>query len=236
MFQAAIAGCGPSEREVDLQNQLEKTEKRLEKTEERLANTEEKLATTEQQLTSATQELTSATQELTSAERKVEAVTGELEALTEERDALRAEMAKAVESRFIVVTKEYREADGYGSSVGSVEFVIARTKIGYDCWTGTKRRFEIPRSHAEIITADDAAIRLLVDVQELYAKNSKLIDERNTITGHLQQAQQQQNQLNQAQQQLRLLQQLQQFEQGEDQKMMNQLKLMEQLKRLQNQR
>ncbi|MDB4577273.1 hypothetical protein N9115_01240 [bacterium] len=43
-----MAGCRPSEREVDLQNQLEKAEERLEKTEKRLANTEERLATVEQ--------------------------------------------------------------------------------------------------------------------------------------------------------------------------------------------
>jgi chromosome segregation ATPase len=57
-----LVGCGPSEREVDLQNQLEKTEKRLEKAEERLANTEQRLATAEQSAATAEQRAATAEQ------------------------------------------------------------------------------------------------------------------------------------------------------------------------------
>ena len=55
-----VAGCRPSEREVDLQNQLEKAEERLEKTEKRLANTEERLATAEQKAATVTSDLAAA--------------------------------------------------------------------------------------------------------------------------------------------------------------------------------
>ncbi|MDC1285984.1 ATP synthase F0 subunit B [Akkermansiaceae bacterium] len=55
-----MAGCRPSEREVDLQNQLEKAEERLEKTEKRLANTEERLATAEQKAATVTSDLAAA--------------------------------------------------------------------------------------------------------------------------------------------------------------------------------
>lgn len=78
--------------------------------------------------------------------------------------------AQSGSSVFIVVTTEYEWPDGLTSREGEVEVVIGVNKDNYIIWHESGRRYQLPKRFGQIITAEDAALRLIDLRQQLYAE------------------------------------------------------------------
>jgi hypothetical protein len=86
--------------------------------------------------------------------------------------------AQSARPVFIVVTAEYRWADGIASPKGYVELVIGADRDNYFLWSESGKQYPLPKPFGQIITAEDAALRLVEHRQSLYneivALNQKL--------------------------------------------------------------
>lgn len=125
--------------------------------------------------------------------------------------------------QFIMITQPVKWDDGMACEVGEIEVVLEFTPTAYVVWNENGKRYEVNRTHANKITSDEAAVRLLVKRQQLYAQQNKILA---AVVPLLQQQQQQQqnqqnqngnqnqNELQQMREALALLQQLQNFVNG----------------------
>ena len=133
------------------------------------------------------------------------------------------------ENQFILITKEVRWNDGMVCPVGEVELVIEYTPTAYVVWSANAKRYEVQRTHAKKITADEAAFRLMVHRQQM-------VNSLNTLVAQLQQPQQRQNQLDQTEQELDILLKLKEFTNRNNRELLNELKVLEQLRKMRKRR
>lgn len=78
---------------------------------------------------------------------------------------------------FVVVTKETKWQDGLTSAVGEVEIVLATDAQNYHVWSDNGKRYPLPKTNAQVITAEDAALRVIQFRQELYKEIDQLNQE-----------------------------------------------------------
>jgi hypothetical protein len=93
--------------------------------------------------------------------------------------------------QFIMVTQPVKWDDGMACEVGEIEVVLEFTRTAYVIWNENGKRYEVNRTHAKKVTSDEAAVRLLVKRQQLYARQNQMLA---AIAPLLQNQQNQQNQ------------------------------------------
>jgi hypothetical protein len=110
--------------------------------------------------------------------------------------------------QFILITQPVSWNDGMACEVGEVEVVLAYTQTAYAIWNENGKRYEVNRTHAKKITSDEAAVRLLVKRQQLYASRNVAPNQPNPN------ANQNRNELQEMQDALTLLKQMQDLVDG----------------------
>jgi hypothetical protein len=88
-----------------------------------------------------------------------------------------AASAQTTGATFVVITAEYKWTDGLVSAAGEVERVLAVDGDDYIIWHESGRRYRLPKRFGQIITAEDAALRLIELRQQLYAEIGALYEE-----------------------------------------------------------
>ena len=110
--------------------------------------------------------------------------------------------------QFIMITQAVSWEDGMECEVGEVELVVEYTPTAYAIWMENGKLYEVNRTHAKKITSDEAALRLLVKRQQLYASRNIAPDQQNPN------ANQNRNELQEMQDALTLLKQMQDLVNG----------------------
>jgi len=121
--------------------------------------------------------------------------------------------------QFIQITQAASWNDGMASEVGEVEIIVDYTPTAYVIWNENGKRYEVNRTQAKKITSDEAAVRLLVKRQQLYASQNKMATALTTFMQNQknqqnQNANQKPNDLQEMQDALTLLKQIQDFANG----------------------
>lgn len=79
----------------------------------------------------------------------------------------------AGEVKFILITKQTVWAD-WQSEAGEVEVALSEPSDGYEIWTETGKTYVVPKANAIVLSAEDAALRLVQHRQSLYAEIREL--------------------------------------------------------------
>ena len=90
--------------------------------------------------------------------------------------------AWAGDLKFVTVLVETEWADGRGCSVGEVEVALRETADSFMLWAENGKEYPIRKSSARVISAEDAALMLLRERQELYLERNRLSEALDNAT------------------------------------------------------